>query len=84
MTVGTMMSITIRDDDTYYIDIDGDGFVDSAYVNDGYGESDSGDDWSSGDETTTRRTLTLFLIREMLRPDSGEGGGGGSNQRRNE
>ena len=39
------------DDDTYYIDIDGDGFVDSAYVNDGYDESDSGDDWSSGDDS---------------------------------
>ena len=67
------------DDDTYYIDIDGDGFVDSAYVNDGYGESDSGDDWSSGDETTTPPDPDPLPDPGDAPTDSGEGGGGGSN-----
>ena len=66
-------------DDTYYIDIDGDGFVDSAYVNDGYGESDSGDDWSSGDETTTPPDPDPLPDPGDAPTDSGEGGGGGSN-----
>ena len=67
------------DDDTYYIDIDGDGFVDSAYVNDGYDESDSGDDWSSGDETTTPPDPDPLPDPGDAPTDSGEGGGGGSN-----
>ena len=69
------------DDDTYYIDIDGDGFVDSAYVNDGYDESDSGDDWSSGDETTTPPDPDPLPDPGDAPTDSGEGElGGGSGE----
>ena len=74
------------DDDTYYIDIDGDGFVDSAYVNDGYGESDSGDDWSSGDETTTPPDPDPLPDPGDAPTDSGgeqEGIGGGSGETNN-
>ena len=68
-------------DDTYYIDIDGDGFVDSAYVNDGYDESDSGDDWSSGDETTTPPDPDPLPDPGDAPTDSGEGElGGGSGE----
>ena len=68
-------------DDTYYIDIDGDGFVDSAYVNDGYDESDSGDDWSSGDETTTPPDPDPLPDPGDTSTDSGEGElGGGSGE----
>ena len=74
------------DDDTYYIDIDGDGFVDSAYVNDGYGESDSGDDWSSGDETTTPPDPDPLPDPGDAPTDSGgeqEGIGGGNGETNN-
>ena len=68
-------------DDTYYIDIDGDGFVDSAYVNDGYDESDSGDDWSSGDEITTPPDPDPLPDPGDAPTDSGEGElGGGSGE----
>ena len=73
-------------DDTYYIDIDGDGFVDSAYVNDGYDESDSGDDWSSGDETTTPPDPDPLPDPGDAPTDSGgeqEGIGGGSGETNN-
>ena len=65
----------------YYIDIDDDGRVDSAYVNDGATSNGSGtgEGENSGDDVMTSPDPDPLPDPGNTPTDSGEGGGGGSN-----